>query len=104
VLGPNGAGKSTLLKLMTVLLQPDSGSTSICDLNVAEHGGSPAHRRGVEPTSVYPFLLFLFFVLLFPLSSDPLDQVPRSRLGLWPITTRERICPAPGEHRSWFCG
>jgi hypothetical protein len=50
-----------------------------------------ASQSGVEPTSVYPFLLFLFFVLLFPLSSDPLDQVPRSRLGLWPITTRERI-------------
>jgi hypothetical protein len=50
-----------------------------------------ASQSHVEPTSVYPFLLFLFFVLLFPLSSDPLDQVPRSRLGLWPITTRERI-------------
>jgi hypothetical protein len=50
-----------------------------------------ASQSGVEPTSVYPFLWFLFFVLLFPLSSDPLDQVPRSRLGLWPITTRERI-------------
>jgi hypothetical protein len=50
-----------------------------------------AGQSGVEPTSVYPFLLFLFFVLLFPLSSDPLDQVPRSRLGLWPISTRERI-------------
>ena len=50
-----------------------------------------ASQSHVEPTSVYPFLLFLFFVLLFPLSSDPLDQVPRSRLALWPITTRERI-------------
>ncbi len=50
-----------------------------------------ASQSGVEPSSVYPFLLFLFFVLLFPLSSDPLDQVPRSRLALWPITTRERI-------------
>jgi hypothetical protein len=50
-----------------------------------------ASQSGVEPTSVYPFLLFLFFVLLFPLSSNPLDQVPRSRLGLWPITTRERV-------------
>jgi ABC-2 type transport system ATP-binding protein len=35
VLGPNGAGKSTLLKLMTGLLRPDSGSTRICDLDVA---------------------------------------------------------------------
>jgi hypothetical protein len=50
-----------------------------------------ASQSGVEPTSVYPFLLFLFFVLLVPLSSDPLDQVPPSRLGLWPITTRERV-------------
>lgn len=53
--------------------------------------GYSGAQSGVEPKAAYPFLLFLFFVLLFPLSSDPLDQVPRSRLGLWPITMRERI-------------
>jgi len=49
-----------------------------------------AGESGIEPASAYPFLLFLFAVLLFPLSSDPLDEVPRSRLALWPVTPRER--------------
>ena len=49
VLGPNGAGKSTLLKLMTGLLQPDTGSTRICDLNVAEHPMEVRRLIGVVP-------------------------------------------------------
>ena len=35
LLGPNGAGKSTLLKMLTGLLPFDSGSTTICGLDVA---------------------------------------------------------------------
>src|SRR5580692_3687065 len=49
VLGPNGAGKSTLLKLMTGLLQPDSGSTRICDLDVAQHPMEVRRLIGVVP-------------------------------------------------------
>ncbi len=45
----------------------------------------------VEPASAYPFLLFLAAILLFPLSSDPLGEVPPSRLALWPIEPRERV-------------
>lgn len=45
----------------------------------------------VEPHSSYPLLLLLFFVLLFPLSSDPLDKVPPSRLALWPLAQGERV-------------
>lgn len=48
-------------------------------------------QSGVEPASAYPFLLFLAAILLFPLSSDPLGEVPPSRLALWPIAPRERI-------------
>ena len=50
-----------------------------------------AAQSGVEPKSSYPLLLFVLVVLLFPLSADPLDKVPPSRLDLWPITTRQRI-------------
>lgn len=35
LLGPNGAGKSTLLKMLTGLLPFDSGSATICGLDVA---------------------------------------------------------------------
>jgi hypothetical protein len=52
------------------------------------YGAGESH---VEPKSSYPLLLLLSFVLLFPLSSDPLDKVPPSRLALWPLTQRERI-------------
>jgi len=40
---------------------------------------------GVRPASSYPFLLLLGFLLLFPLSSDPLARIPPSRLGAWPL-------------------
>jgi hypothetical protein len=46
---------------------------------------------GVKPASSYPFLIFLGFLLLFPLSSDPLDKIPASRLACWPLTRRDRI-------------
>ena len=35
-----------------------------------------AAQSGVAPSSAYPLLLLLFLVMLFPLSSDPLDKVP----------------------------
>ena len=39
-----------------------------------------ALESGVRPSSAEPFLLFLGFLLLFPLSSDPLDKIPPQRL------------------------
>ena len=34
-------------------------------------------------------LLIIGLVVLFPLSTDPLRKIPRSRLGLWPLDHRE---------------
>jgi hypothetical protein len=50
-----------------------------------------AAQSGLAPSSAYPMLLLLFLIMLFPLSADPLDKVPPSRLGLWPISSRERF-------------
>jgi hypothetical protein len=46
---------------------------------------------GVKPVSSYPFLLLIGLLMLFPLSSDPLSRIPRSRLGLWPLHPGQRI-------------
>jgi hypothetical protein len=45
-----------------------------------------ALNTGLKPTSAYPFFVLLGFLLLFPLSSDPLGKIPPARLGLWPLT------------------
>jgi hypothetical protein len=50
-----------------------------------------ASQSGVEPKSSYPFLLLLMIVMLFPLSSDPLDKVPATRRALWPLSVRQRL-------------
>jgi len=39
-----------------------------------------------KPAGAAPFLVLLAFVLLFPLSSDPLAKIPAVRLSLWPLT------------------
>ena len=46
---------------------------------------------GTEPKSAYPFLLLLGFLLLFPLSSDPLAKIPHHRLALWPLHPGQRL-------------
>jgi hypothetical protein len=45
-----------------------------------------AVSSGVEPASSYPFLFALGVLMLFPASGDPLEKIPRVRLGLWPLT------------------
>lgn len=44
VLGPSGRGKTTLFRVIAGLLQPDSGTVSIDDVDVTH---TPAHRRRV---------------------------------------------------------
>jgi ABC-2 type transport system ATP-binding protein len=36
-LGPNGAGKSTTMKMITGYLQPDAGTATVCNINVADN-------------------------------------------------------------------
>ena len=50
-----------------------------------------ALESGVEPKSAEPLILLLLLVLLFPLSSDPLQKVPAYRLALWPLTNGQRF-------------
>jgi hypothetical protein len=45
---------------------------------------------GVEPVSAYPFLLLLGVLMLFPVSSDPIEKIPPTRLALWPLSAGQR--------------
>ena len=50
-----------------------------------------ALNSGQPPKSAEPFFVLLGFLLLFPLSSDPLRKIPPSRLVLWPLRQGQRI-------------
>jgi hypothetical protein len=50
-----------------------------------------AMYSGVVPIGAFPFLLLLGFLLLFPLSADPLTKIPAVRLALWPLRHIERL-------------
>ena len=50
-----------------------------------------AFSSGVRPLSAYPFLALLAFLMLFPLAADPLAKIPAVRLGLWPLSGRQRL-------------
>ncbi len=50
-----------------------------------------ALESGVEPVSAEPLIMLLGFLMLFPLSSDPLSKIPPDRLAMWPIGLGQRI-------------
>src|SRR5580692_10709196 len=45
----------------------------------------------MQPHSAYPFLLLVGFLLLFPMSSDPLAKIPPARFAMWPLDSSQRI-------------
>jgi ABC-2 type transport system ATP-binding protein len=45
-LGPNGAGKSTTMKIITGLIDADSGSASVCGFDVRKQGFEARRRLG----------------------------------------------------------
>jgi Ca-activated chloride channel family protein len=49
-----------------------------------------AAESGVMPVAAYPFLALMGFLLLCPLSSDPLSKIPATRLALWRLDLRQR--------------
>ncbi|MEX2177849.1 MAG: ABC transporter ATP-binding protein [Gemmatimonadaceae bacterium] len=48
-LGPNGAGKSTTVKILTGLLRPDAGATSVAGFDVLTHPLDAKRRLGYVP-------------------------------------------------------
>jgi ABC-2 type transport system ATP-binding protein len=48
VLGPNGAGKTTAVRILTTLLQPDSGTGSVAGIDVLKNPTEVRRRMGVS--------------------------------------------------------
>lgn len=53
-LGPNGAGKTTTIRMLTGILEPDTGSISVMGRNFAAHRNDILNRMGYIPDR--PFL------------------------------------------------
>jgi ABC-2 type transport system ATP-binding protein len=51
LLGPNGAGKSTTLKMLTGMLEPSSGTATICGFDLSRDGMEIKKRVGFVPDS-----------------------------------------------------
>jgi ABC-2 type transport system ATP-binding protein len=50
-LGPNGAGKSTTLKMLTGMLEPTSGTATVCGFNLSREPLEVKRRVGFVPES-----------------------------------------------------
>ncbi len=52
LLGPNGAGKSTTIKILTTLLEQNSGSAKVAGFDVAKESSEVRHQIGYVPQAL----------------------------------------------------
>lgn len=50
-----------------------------------------ALASGMKPLSAVPFYILLLFIIIFPLSIDPLKKIPPNRMASWPLTQSQLI-------------
>ncbi len=64
LLGHNGAGKTTLMKALVTILQPSSGTVSVCGFDTKRQGSEVRSRIGYLPQelSMYPSLSVAEFI------------------------------------------
>lgn len=80
LLGPNGAGKSTTLRILYTVLQPDSGSAKIDDVDVIGNNLEARKRIGTLPhgSGLYPHLTarenIRYYARLYGMPAETIEQ------------------------------
>jgi ABC-2 type transport system ATP-binding protein len=81
-LGPNGAGKSTTLKMLTGMLQPTSGSATVCGLDLQRDTLEVKRRVGFVPESgaVFESLTGLEYLIMMAALYGIPEEAARARI------------------------
>jgi len=104
LLGPNGAGKTTAISLMSSLVVPDSGTVSVCGLDMFRNPCAVRKLIGLVPQDIalYPTLSarenLMYFGRLYGLGGPELRESVRESLEMTGLTDRAdaRICTCSG--------
>ncbi len=104
LLGPNGAGKTTAISLMSSLLAPDSGTVTVCGMDMFTQSRAVRKLIGLVPQDIalYPSLSarenLMYFGRLYGLGSIELRESVRESLEITGLTDRadDRICTYSG--------
>jgi len=104
LLGPNGAGKTTAISLMSSLAVPDSGTVSVCGLDMSRDPCMVRKLIGLVPQDIalYPTLSarenLMYFGRLHGFSGQHLRESVQESLEMTGLTDRAdaRICTCSG--------
>jgi ABC-2 type transport system ATP-binding protein len=82
LLGPNGAGKTTLMKILATLLEPDSGTAEMDDLNLITAKAETRKKLGYLPQDfgLYPTLTAAQMLDYFAKLKGVIDRKERRAL------------------------